>query len=349
MKVKNHYSWDRMIEDFRELGGIADNIVQRVGAYGNGIFPINPQAPVNIEVPDVLLIDADQLILRGDDLIINPDLRVDSKVREFYEKYQKHFSWGGDGRRFVETFELDLKTLPSALLERLQEFKILNIEKRHEGEWGDVLRRCFLQSRKISYNNRKVVMPIIELINHGAKSQAYSIKQESIGFSGFFSGELTVNYSPTSDSLARFINYGFANQEPQAFSFGLSMNLSDGTTLSVGNNAARIVNKNGFPVPEMSHEGKERRLAHLRLGMYGNPRIPRALLRMALPDFQVSLVDEIFDRIRNVNQVELCRLLELANEVDTTIGKTFRQAIIYQLNALTYCYGVRSESAVSLS
>ena len=71
--------------------------------------------------------------------------------------------------------------------------------------------------------------------------------------------------------------------------------------------------------------------------------MPRTLLRKALSDLPVEAVDELFERIRNANLVELLNLLELSEGVNTPIGIEFRRALLFQLRALTHCYGVRTD------
>lgn len=336
------YPWQQMLDDFRQLGGTAENIEQRAGQYGNGLFPVDPAQPVAIAIPSTLLVDTDHLVLDGVDLVVDPASGAPAKVCVFIARYQKHFSWGADGRRQVESFETALKTLPEPLLERLRQLRLLNLEVRHKGPWDEILRRHFLQSRRINYHERKVVMPIIELINHFPKSPGYLIN-DGIQFKGSFTDEVSVNYSPTSDSLLRFLNYGFANQEPTAYCLPMHLKLNDGDIIHVGYDGGSINVVDKLPLPKVETQGKRRKLSHLRLGIERAPRMPRTLLRKALPDLPAPVADELFDRLRNANQLELCKLLELADGVNTPIGREFRQAVLYQLKAMTHCFGVRPD------
>lgn len=331
-----------MLEDFRALGGTVDNIEQRRGPHGNGLFPEDPSKPIAIVIPAKLLIDCDHLVLDGDDLVVEHDVNVSSEVGGFIARYQKHFSWGADGRRHAESFESELKMLPEPLLGRLRQFRLLNLEARHKGPWAEVLRRRFLASRQISYHERKVSMPIIELINHAPASPGYIIN-DGIQYKGRFAGEVTVNYSPTSDALLRFLNYGFASPELQAYSLPIHMKLDGGGTLHIGVETGSIELRDKLPLPKVAADGQRRKLAHLRLGMARAPRMPRTLLRKALPDLSAAQSDELFDRIRNANQQILCEMLELADGADTPIAHEFRRAILFQLGALAHSYGVRND------
>lgn len=336
------WDWPAMLAQFRRLGGVAENIEQRVGPYGNGLFPIDPEQPIEIAIPARLLIDADHLVLEGDDLVVSPAAKAAPEVSHFIARYQKHFSWGADGRKGVEAFESALKTLPEALLQRLQQLHLLNLTNRHKGVWTEVLRQRFLQSRRINYHGRKVSMPIIELINHSPRSPGYLIN-DGIQFKGTFDGEITVNYSPASDALLRFFTYGFASAEPGAYSLPMHLKLGDGRTVHVGYNIAEVTLIDKLAVPKVVTEGQRTRLSHLRLGLERAPRMPRTLLRKALPDWPVALVDEVFERVRSSNLLALTELLELAEGADTAIAREFRRAIRYQLKALAHCYGVRAD------
>lgn len=339
--MSKDYSWNKMLEDFRKLGGVADNIEQRSGPFGNGIFPSDPARPIRIAIPPDLLVDTDQLILEGEDLVVAPDADLSADAQEFIRKYQKHFSWGAEGRSSVEDFENALKTLPAPLLQRLRQLRLLHLGARHKGDWNAVLRERFLHSRRIFYHGRKVSMPIIELINHSAKAATYQVGK-GIAYQGKFDGEVLVNYSASTDALRRFLGYGFAYPEPNAFSMQVSMRLNNTRMLNVSVDTNNMVMEKKLPFPKLLEQSDDNiTLSHLRLGMESAPRMPRSIFRKILSDQPTEIVDETFDRIRNVNQLELCNLLELSEGVDTPVVREFRRAVIFQLRALSYCHGAR--------
>ena len=47
-------NWDFLIAEFRRLGGIADNVTQKEGEYGRGIFSVDPNLKVRIFTPSKL-------------------------------------------------------------------------------------------------------------------------------------------------------------------------------------------------------------------------------------------------------------------------------------------------------
>lgn len=331
-----------MLADFRQLGGVAENVEQRQGRYGNGLFPIDPERPIRIAVPAQLLVDADQLVLDGADLVVAPDAGVPAEIRAFIGRYQQHYSWGADGAKTVESFERALKSLPDAVLQRLRRYHVLNLAVRQKGDWTEVLRRRFIQSRCIHFHGRRVVMPIIELINHSPLSPGYQIGA-GIQFKGKFSGEISVNYSRTSDALMRFFNYGFVSAEPVAFSMPVSLKLNNGKILQIGYDTGRTAPATKLPVPAVSHEGARLRLSHLRIGMEQTPRMPRTLLRKALPDWTEAEVSEVFDRVRSFNLLALTDLLEAVDGLDSDSGRDLRAVLRSQLRGMAHCYGVRAD------
>ena len=334
------YSWDAMLEDFRALGGVADNIEQRNGEHGNGIFPIDPNQPVAIKVPDSLLVDEGHLILDNGQLVVASEAKVSAEISEFIANYQQHFSWGADGKKNIDTFESGLAKLPVALLDQLKKLLLVSLELRHKGNWEDVLRRQFLQSRRINYQQRKVLMPIMELINHSSTGRNFDIG-DGIGFGGEFDGEVYVNYSSASDALQRFLIYGFANQEPRAISLPMSCAIGKNTRVWIATDSKKVERVDNLILPELKTNGEEQILSFLLLGVEKMPRLPRTIIRKRFAELPVNAVDEAFDLIRNANQTAMLDLLELLEGVDTPVAQEFRKALMFQLRALTYCFGAR--------
>jgi hypothetical protein len=331
-----------MLDEFSSLGGVAHNVDQRLGCFGNGIFPIDPTEPILIKVPEHLLIDDKYLLLDGQDLVVSPEAGVSEEISSFHARYQKYFSWGADGRNHVETFETGLKGLSDSLISKLLHLKLLNLATRHKGEPEEVLRERFMQSRRINYHDRKVIMPIIELINHNSRSPSYEFKS-GIQYHGNFTDEVTVKYSSSSDAILRFINYGFAHNEPSAFCLPTYFKSGKGLSIEIHNEYGRSEVIDGLPLPIVERQGHLIRLSHLRLGIELMPRLPRLIFRKVLSELAEDKVDEIFDRIRNANLLALCDLMELTEGVDSAICKELRKAILFQIRALSHCYGVRND------
>ena len=68
-------SWQKILIEFRALGGVAENVDLRKGPYGRGIFPLDPELPSKIQVPEDLLINAKYLHIDSKEIKINPQSR----------------------------------------------------------------------------------------------------------------------------------------------------------------------------------------------------------------------------------------------------------------------------------
>ncbi len=332
--------FEAILASFRALGGTADNVTRREGPLGLGLFPINPDEPVTLHVPERLLIDTKLVVLDGEDLVVDPACDVDGDVRAFFNEYQQRFSWGAEGRARTEAFERGLRTLPESLLKRLKELRLIDQIHIDEADWLSEMRRAFINSRRIAYRGHPVIMPIIELLNHSADGGSYDTK-DGIRVAGVFAGEVLVNYNRACDSIGRFFNYGFTGPEQCAFSLPMRVPLPEGKSLIVGIGYDQTVVQDGFALPKCEVEGGEWRLAHLKIGQKNAPRVPRTVVRRVLKTFPQPLADEIFDRVRSGNLLALADLLEAADGAPGEVAAGLRAAIRWQLKAMSQSFGAR--------
>jgi hypothetical protein len=338
------YTWKEMIDDFCQLGGKAENIQQKIGIYGNGIFPIDPDKPVVIEVPPQLLIDVNHFALDGEALIIKADAAVPADIKEFIRKYQKSFSWGKEGKNRIEKFERGIAELPASTLEQLKKLRMVDLRNRHAGVWSEVLLRRFLLSRRISFNEATVIMPIVELINHSPRSPGYQINK-TIKVSGKFKNEVTVNYSPFSDSMTRFLIYGFASPEPIAYSLPMKVKVLD-KNIEIGHEFRKLDKKDGISLPVHEYKDAQLKCSHLMLASVKTPRVMKTVFRKMLVEEPVETADELFEFIRNINHVELYNLLDTLGGDESEVAEEFRKAIMFQLRGLTNCFGARKNPEI---
>ena len=71
-------TWDFLLSEFRRFGGIADNVIQKKGKYGRGIFSINPSQKARIFTPKKLLIKKEDIFLENNKLRIKNDKEYDN-------------------------------------------------------------------------------------------------------------------------------------------------------------------------------------------------------------------------------------------------------------------------------
>ena len=76
-------NWDFLLSEFRRLGGIADNVCQKEGEYGRGIFSVNPSLKARIFTPSKLLVKKDDIYLEDNKLRIKKDKEYNQEIRNF--------------------------------------------------------------------------------------------------------------------------------------------------------------------------------------------------------------------------------------------------------------------------
>ena len=169
-------SWQQILIEFRALGGVAENIDLRQGAYGRGIFPLDPELPSKIQVPEDLLINAKYLHVDSKEIKINRNSPYTPETKIFIDNYLKSiafeaFIWGE-----INEFEDGLRELPFEVIKLLENLGALDLKARHQGNWQEVIFNNFIQSRFIDCKSQKCLAPIFELVNHNHNFKTFSIK-----------------------------------------------------------------------------------------------------------------------------------------------------------------------------
>jgi hypothetical protein len=326
-------AWQNLLVEFRELGGIAENICLREGAFGRGLFPLDPTKPVAIRIPDHLLVDTTCAEFDGSVFRLAPDARIGERERTFLEEYQNTLSWGGGGRRDMERIVEQAQELPPELRQALaSEF--------HCGPWfGDptsrLVEHLFVGSRAIRYEDRTVLIPFIELANHGAGPPIST--REGVWIYGTFSGEVLVRYADY-DPHGMFITWGFAADQPQAFSIALQGKVGE-RPVQIGKILGGLDPAKEVWSPQLLRTPDAVKLEFLMIGNKRQPheskRIFRTLMRHAgLGDFEAA-----FETIQHTNRLHFLRLLATIEELDGAMELTLRRMARFQLQAMSYCSG----------
>ena len=213
--------WNALVDAFRSFGGIADNVIQRKGAFGLGLFPIDSTQPIELRVPDHLLVATDNLELRNGAVTLKDKSHYPEGFSEWYSHFQVDYSWGADGKNSVKSFEDGLKSLPYTLQQTLENLGLLNIQQRFPGinKEQEIFQR-FITTRQINRNGNTVLMPMIELVNHSPAQASWNMDDNSIAIKGKYENEILVRYS-ASDPLRRCLQHGFNCKETLGFSLSI--------------------------------------------------------------------------------------------------------------------------------
>lgn len=338
--AQDESDWLDLLAEFRRLGGVADNIRLGTGALGRGLFPVDPVRPVALRVPENLLLPIRHAKFRDGQFVVSADAPVGSAERAWLEHYENAFSWGAGGRADTENFLQGLHAMPLAVREKLARSFGMDIALRELSP--ELVEQRFLHARMISYGNSHVVMPLVEMVNHG-QAPTYDF-DGGVGVTGNFADEILVRYSD-SDTLDFFLIWGFVCETAVAMSLPLTIpagplviarDTDDGEVIEI---AAR--SPFDFRLPRISSEGGKMRLSFLPLGLKGYPRIPKGAFRRVFRDAGMPANDELFELALFMNRTLFLELMRMLEDVEGAMARSLRTMCRMQLETLCYCIGVR--------
>ena len=323
--------WDILLSEFRRLGGIADNVCQREGENGRGIFPIDPALSARIFTPSQLLVKQDDIYLKDNKLRIKKDKEYNHEIRNFFNFYQDNFSWGSGGKETTELFEKGLSSFKSNLKELIKKYALVDLEERHKGKWDEVLKKQFLNARAVYFRNIYVIAPVWDLVNYKVKSLPFFITREGISTPNYPPSNYEIRHSYSNLSpLNRFFSYGFFSEESMVFSFPFTINIDN-----VGVNI--VCKGRGLQDDSMKIERFDDKviIEGLPISDVNHPRLPH------------DYFDEIVRRIGNINipQDFLLKIFQLniairkkiiyeSESLDNEVSKMFSKVMHYEISLI---------------
>ncbi|MBV9692996.1 MAG: hypothetical protein JO261_04785 [Alphaproteobacteria bacterium] len=321
--------FQQMLAEFRALGGTAENIRLGEGAFGRGIFPVDPAKPVAVAVPENLLMDVSDLRIEGGAFRVAQGSSLGAAERRFVEEYEASFSWG-NGRGDIEALFEQAQALPAEIRHQLRvEFRC--------GEWfaepdAHTVEERFFSSRSILYGKRNVIMPVVELINHG-DAAGYDTSS-GVSVRGTFAGEVNVRYSDV-DAYGLFLNWGFSHPQRQALSLALSG--------AVGGKGLHIERDytSGEAMPTLKRDGDALALNYLMLGHRQYPRLAKGIFYKRMREAGANGIEEAFDTIQHINRMNFLGVMALLEPFEGAMVRGLRRMARHQLEALSFACGVR--------
>lgn len=328
--------WDALVEEFRALGGVVQNVRLGRGAIGRGLFPIDPNRPVKILVPENLLFPVDELEFVDARLRVKKTGNSPSREVKFFEAYQEAFSWGAGGRSDCEAFLESIAELPEPVRDVLT--NDWGLGHMFRGVDAKAVQNRFVRSRMINRNGRGVLMPVLELVNHGVAGSPFRFTG-GISIAGTYASEVLARYNFI-DSFGVFLTWGFPNPEPVTYSLSMGVPLR-GRTLMIGRELSKNKAHGRVRIPEVTVVDDKIKFSHLMLGNKSFPKLSRGAFQHVMNEQGIKGVDEIFDRIRMMNGTRFLNLLSVLEGHESRTITALRQMCRYQITALMFCVGTR--------
>ena len=330
--------WHAFLDEFRTFGGKAENVMQRKGAFGMGLFPIDPAKPVDLFIPDELLVPIENIELRDGEVVIKDESGVPEGYGDWFRRYQANYSWGAEGRDNTLAFEEGLKALPNDVQQLMKRVGLYNADNRFPGKDlnQETLQR-FIQTRCINRKGRRVIMPMIDLLNHSPSAKPYEMPEAGIAVSGLHDGEVLVKYS-VSDPMRRLLGYGFNAAEPLGFSLFLRLQHRDKKVTVKGGGGREPMKPCGI---ELKDDVVVLNQPLLSASM--RPKMPRTLFIQACRNIEGIDANELFDQLHQRNTQSLVQLMRVLDSVEGDVAQRLRTGCLDQLEALSNHIGQRDD------
>lgn len=330
--------WDRLLDQLRALSGEADNIVPAHDPLERGLFPNDPAKPFVLRVPENLFFRLRDIEFVGDAIRIKSTAQVEHAEREFFERYQRTFSWGGPGQCEAARFISMLDTLPPELRKSVgADFAMQDVL---EGDFTERTHAFFLRSRAINWKGESAVIPFVDLANRGNEGFSWNSDQHgALEIVGHARGEIILAFG-AQDSLGIFRKFAMAATRPVAFSLPMTASIGS-TELTIGRNVMIKTGRAGFAMPEINREPGKIFLSHLMLGNSNFPRAPRGMFETLMREAGLTGSGEAFDRVLHANRKKFLDLLEALEPLHGEMVAMLRSMACFQLEALFHCVGTR--------
>ncbi len=306
------------------------------GEFGRGLFFfVDPSKPVAIHVPENLLINVEDMVFSDGKLRVGPNAKVNDRERAWLNRYQEDYAWGGGGADEARQAVEMAAALPADLRDVL-------ITRYHLAPWfqdttEELVRNRFFNARTITYRDRAILIPVLELANHGQGN--IFIFSNGIALKGSFPGEVYVQYAEL-DSFDFFRAWGFATPRPVAFSAPLKGNIQS-ARLEIGQDFLGATNLPHDWIPGIDKTDGAIALPFLMIGNQKFPRLPKGIFYQLMRDAGYSGFEEAFDLVQHTNRLLFFDLIAAVDGIDLPMARTLRAVAQFQLRAMSFCFGVR--------
>ena len=298
---------------------------------------------MQLRTPENLLLPLEAARFHDGIFFVAPTAGLTAQEKAWFERYENEFSWGGSGRRETEAWLESIWALPGEIREKLA----VNFSMPHcTGDLtADTAQQKYLESRVIEHNGRKVIMPIVELINHDSRAPTFD-GTSGVSISGKFPDEILASYCET-DAFGFFQKWNFLSEATTAFSMSLILDkLVPEVHVARELLQGELYSPNGpagisLRLPNLARDEGRIKLSFLMLGNRNSPRIPRGAFHRVFHTAGLQAADEMFDVIRHMNGMLFLGLLGDIEGLAGPFATALRTMCRFQLEALSHCFGMR--------
>ena len=323
-----------LLDRFTALGGIAENVCQTEGEHGRGMFPIDSSRRVKIMTPKNLLVDADNLWLDGDYVVIKDGCDYTAEEVAFFELYWNNYSWGNGGNNDSASFLKFIVSLEEPIKRQLLSGGFVDATLLAYREDDECLLKRFVSERTVNFEGHSVLAPIWEFVNHSSfaaplRITPYGVETPPIEPS---SEEILFKYSKKNSPMSMWKKYGFACECIVAYSIPFSINIGNQAL------AIRCAGRLGLDPKEktsFSVDGDVLSIKSLPVGCLSNA-LPRENFKSILSSVGLSadVANRLFPKIREVNIKARRDLIDSLQEPGSGAKAQLYKALMYEIELI---------------
>ncbi len=333
-------SWDALLAEFRELGGVAENIRISDGPHGRSVFVVDHAKPAALIAPESLLVPVESLEVR-DGQLETTARELGARERAFFNAYQREYGWGAGGLQAAWSTQQAWHELPVEVSDFIKTMGALTEPNlRFLPPTIDVCRLDHVRNREFIYRNRLVLAPIVDCTNH-ASAAAGHVSEGGVGVRGNFESEIFLRYN-ISDAWAHALSYSFSDKNPFAYSLALQVDVF-GKRFEIGRAFDQSEIRDGVLFPRTADTAGKIHIPQLMLGNSSHMDLPRGVFRKIMSEhFTLTQADNVFDSILQFNRAKFLSLVRVLDTYRSPMVDTLKEAALNQLEALCSCVGARA-------
>jgi hypothetical protein len=324
-------NWEKTLERFHALGGVAENVRLGEGSYGRGLFPKDYKQPIKMSVPKQLLVPTEWLQLdEQENLVLSDGCGWADEVKAFYLDYQHDYGIAGSLMQNIMGQQSELFNLPESVKAMLIGYGVS--ASLLQKPTRQACLEIYKNSRRALSNNQLVLMPLVELVNHDEHSKKTFDTVPTLGISGKFSDEILVHYGMAGDAVLMFEAYRFSAPKTYAFSGALSINLGS-KVIKISRFVTLFETIENTNIPKLKVDGDTIHLSCLAVGSLNDKSSPKKVFTKLMQSvgMPAHMASNVFDGIVDQNQSFFLRLFEELKPLEGTVIENMRSMARNQL------------------
>ena len=224
--------WENLVNAFKKLGGIAENIDIHEGELGRGIFPQDKTHRSLIATPKNILVKSNSLQIKGENLKILGDSGMAQKEREFAEQYYNELSWGNEGNKDTKIFLGHFTSLPEPIKNKLEKNRFIDSKMLNYKRSDETLLERFIDERAFKFKGESVLVPMLELVNHSNFAPPFRVTRTGLETppAEANGSEILHKYSGKNSAMSLWRSYGFSAKSIVSYGIPFEITINEYST-----------------------------------------------------------------------------------------------------------------------